>query len=100
MHSSHESSNARPGILSKWRTKLFSRLQPPTPPPVHDKIGTSSGTPGGGGGSGTVAIENHLKSFPTLPFDIAERLFEEAASADRKTAMVLSLVSKQVQRWY
>lgn len=49
--------------------------------------------------SSAMTQKNEMKPFPPLPFDLGHLVFIEAASADRQTATVLSLVSKQVQEW-
>lgn len=40
-----------------------------------------------------------LRPFPPFPFELDQLVFEEAASADVKSALALSLVSSQIQLW-
>lgn len=47
----------------------------------------------------TVRVRPVLSPFPDLTIDVAQIIFREAACSNQKTALALSLVSKQAQLW-
>lgn len=46
-----------------------------------------------------MALPPEMNPFPSIPFEIEQLVFEDAAAADPKAAFMLSFVSKQVQQW-